>query len=134
VYYNILGLTRHRGRKPERLMPKIKRDLILVFCRIQLILILKSNKVIVKKALVCLCKQLKKLPNNTKIIKKEHKIVLIACISCCWSSLLVIIVYYMQLIKHIKCLYTVKVCRVSLDNKVLYCILLACLYLTRLYA
>jgi hypothetical protein len=82
------------GREPERLIPKIKRDLILVFYKIQLILILKSNKVVIKEALICLCKQLKRLPNNTKIIKKEYKIGLIICISCHWSSLLVTIVYY----------------------------------------
>jgi hypothetical protein len=82
VYYNILGLICRRGHKPERLVPKIKKDLILVFYKIQLILIFTSNKIIVKKALVCLCKQLKKLFNNTKIIKKKYKIVLITCISC----------------------------------------------------
>jgi hypothetical protein len=63
-------------------MFKIKKDFVLVFHRIQLVLILKSNKVVVKKALVCLYKQLKRLPNNIKIIKKEHKIVLIAYINC----------------------------------------------------
>jgi hypothetical protein len=73
----------YRGRELERLVPKIERDLVLVFYKIQLILILKSNKVVVKKALVCLREQLKRLPNNTKIIKKEHKIVFVACISCC---------------------------------------------------
>jgi hypothetical protein len=71
-----------RSRKPERLVPEIKRDFVLVFYKIQLVLILKSNKVIVKKALVRLREQLKKLPNNIKIIKKEHKIVLVACINC----------------------------------------------------
>jgi hypothetical protein len=64
-------------------MPKIKRDLILVFCKIRLVLILKSDKVVVKEALVCLCERLEGLPNNTKIIKKEHKVVLVTYISCC---------------------------------------------------
>jgi hypothetical protein len=82
MYYNILGLIHCRGREPERLVPKIKKDLVLVFYKIQLILILKNNKIVVKKALVRLCERLKRLPNNTKIIKKEHKIILVACISC----------------------------------------------------
>jgi hypothetical protein len=82
VYHNILGLTRRRGREPERLVPKIERDFVLVFCRIRLVLILKSNEIVVKKALVRLCKRLKGLPNNTKIIKKEYKVVLVVCISC----------------------------------------------------
>jgi hypothetical protein len=63
-------------------MLKIEKDLVLVFRKIQLVLILKSNKIVVKEALVRLCEQLKRLPNNIKIIKKEHKIVLVACISC----------------------------------------------------
>jgi hypothetical protein len=70
------------GRELERSVPKIKRDFVLVFYKIQLMLIFKSNKIVVKEALVCLRKQLKRLFNNTKIIKKKHKIVLVACISC----------------------------------------------------
>jgi hypothetical protein len=64
-------------------LPILNLKLGLLFYKIQLVLILKSNKVVVKKALVYLYKRLKRLPNNIKIIKKEHKIILIACISCC---------------------------------------------------
>jgi hypothetical protein len=83
VYYNIPGLTCRRGRELECPVPKIKKDLILVFYKIQLVLILKSDEIVVKEALVCLYKRLKRLLNNTKIIKKKHKIVLVTCISCC---------------------------------------------------
>jgi hypothetical protein len=80
MHYDILGLTCRRGRKPERLVPKVERDLVLVFRWIRLVLILKRNEVVVKEALVCLCQRLEGLPNNAKIIKKEHRVVLVACI------------------------------------------------------
>lgn len=63
-------------------MLKIERDLIVMFYKIRLVLILKGNSNMVKKAPVWPGDKFKRKPDDTKEVKKEDRVILVSCISC----------------------------------------------------